>query len=99
MKEVIAVELGVYNSKAGPVRQRVGSKFWIEDHEEFPWAKPVGEVEPVAVAGPFDQEVTLGQAGTQKPVSLMDALAPKRGPGRPKNQEKTEARNLDVLTK
>lgn len=98
MKEVIAVELGIYNGKAGPIRQRVGSRFWIEDHEEFPWCKPVAEVEPAAVAGPFEPEISMGQAGTQKPVSLMEALA-KRGPGRPKKMEPPTERNLDVITK
>lgn len=64
MKEVVALELGVYREQ----RRRKGTKFFVEDDESAAWYAPVAGNES-AVAEPEGPAVpmTLREHGEVKP--------------------------------
>ena len=87
MKEVIALELGIYKD----TRQRKNSRFFVEDEDTADWYK-LYEGESTS------PEVTRTQTLAEFAEASMRAVRVSgTQPADPK--KKAEARNLDVLTK
>lgn len=93
MKEVIALELGVYKD----TRQRKNSRFFVEDVETADWYKPYkGE----GVATPVTQRQTLAEfAESSRNADRISGGTQSVPTNKNKKIEKPETRNLDVLTK
>lgn len=91
MKEVIALERGIWND----IRRAKDAKFYVEDDATSTWFVPTAGLNiPEAKNENESQEKTYGEMG-EKPVSLQQALSRR---GRKKVEEPpAPQRNLNVL--